>query len=396
MEYLSRSFLKRNLLPSFALALFVVAVDCIKVYFLNDFAARGIAYIFIFNIPLLIIVFLTCSLLLHWLGFGLASVDKKRALIRERNQLLLVLESLRQSLGSDLVNVASKNQLLAEGVIGAAQTTESAVLKLLLGVNQIHSDTRDMLVHLQRTNDMAVSLFADDGSAGFMDMIKHLEKITQVLGKISALTSLTDTIEKISIQTDQLILNAVTEADRAGEAESSLLVMAKQIRGLSVDAAKAAKQIADGIGEVCAAAKFDSKTSTDYAAGDDALKHVDDIRSSILVMMQAFVGDVVKNQNFLQCIEGRLIDLNSEFQFEDVVRQQLHAVAGILDHVDAHFDTLATFLQQLDLERWNPEAYPTLSDMSVQLGFLRHVNESSKSHQVRDGAAIGSGAIELF
>ena len=398
MENLRQSFVRRNLLPAFICAVLIVVVEDIKIYFFNDLATWVDGHLFILNIPLWFMIFLACAGLLHWRGLGLVSVEEKQTALRERNQLRQLLEGLREQLGNDLIDIGSRHQVLAEGVIGAVQTTEKATVKLIAGVNQVHADTRDLLIQLQRARDLAVALLdeGNDNRAGFTATMKYLEKINLVLGKIASLTSLTDTIEKISMQTHVFALDAASELNRAGETGPGFSLVAQKILTLSAEAAHAARQIARDIEEIRAAVSFDRQASEHGASGDNVLMHIDGIRSSILLIMRAFVDNTAQSQTFLQRIDAQLVELNSEFQFQDIVSQQLHATAGMLDQMHAHLNAVATFLRHPDLEACQLQTYPTLRDMSDQLGFLCDLNENSKSRHSRDRSARPAGAIELF
>ena len=303
MEYLSESLVKRNLLPAFICAVLIVAVDDIKIYFFNDLAVWVDGRVWLLNIPLWLMIFLACAGLLHWRGLGLVSIEEQRALIRERNQLRQLLEGLRQSLGNDLSDIGSRNQVLVEGVIGAAQTTENASIKLIEGVNQVHADTRELLAQLQQTRDLALAL------------LEH---------------------------------------------------------------------------------SSDKRLAAHDADADEMLTHINGIRSSILLIMQAFIGNTTQSQSFLHRIEEKLVDINSEFQFQDIVSQQLHTAAKMLGEVDAHFDAVAKFLSHPRLEQLGPHAYPGLRDMSDQLRFLCDLNENSRSRHAWDRSSSTAGAIELF
>ena len=398
MEYLRQFFVKRNLLPAFICAVLIVVVEDIKIYFFNSLATWVDGHLFILNIPLWFMIFLACAGLLHWRGLGLVSIEEKQEALRERNQLRQLLDGLRERLGNDLIDIGSRQQVLAEGVIGVVQTTEKATVKLIAGVNQVHADTRDLLTQLQRARDLAVALLdeGNDNRAGFTATMKYLEKINLVLGKVASLTSLTDTIEKISMQTHVFALKAASEVSRVGETGQGFYPVAEKILTLSTEIAHAARQIARDIEDIRAAVSFDRQALDQGTSGDHVLMHIDGIRSSILLIMRAFVDNTTQSQTFLQRIETQLIELNSEFQFQDIVSQQLHATARMLGQMDGHLNAVATFLYQPNLEACKLETYPTLREMSDQLGFLCDLNEDSKSRHSRDRSALPAGAIELF
>jgi methyl-accepting chemotaxis protein len=180
------------------------------------------------------------------------------------------------------------------------------------------------------------------------DMRTNLERIQTLGNEVIALKPLIKIIGSIAQQTQLLALNAEIEAARAGNAGRGFSVVAFEIRKLSVQSTKAAKDIADKINATLGRADHEmaqAKTSLEHYDSENIMGQM---VAQLEGMQSAFAGnsarlfDVISDvdRNYKESVE-RLSRVLGHLQFQDIMRQRLEHVQTTLVEVRDHLVELS-------------------------------------------------------
>ena len=219
----------------------------------------------------------------------------------------------------------------------------------------------------------------------------HLSCIADLAGRLDTIVQ---SIRKVARQTNMLALNATIEAARAGVPGRGFAVVASEVKALSQQTDQAAKDISEGL-QTLKAAIAESIETLVVRQGQDERKDLSDIAtatSDLEQNMGTLIGQhretLEKMQHDSESIAQLVIELIGSIQFQDVARQRLNGVTGVLHQIVDHADSLATFVGSEHFDEENVEG--VLASIQMQ---RRQASEHSKISHV---AGTGSSAIELF
>ena len=158
----------------------------------------------------------------------------------------------------------STTQMKSMGVVGASM-----------------QEITDLATHLKQSFDQVLKIintttsFANSGQSDLMQMrtvMAHMTDASQVIydrlqvihNKSSTVTSIVTTVSKVADQTNFLALNALIEAERAGEYGRSFMVIAREIRRLADQTAAATVDIDTMVREIQSAITIGVQEMEDF------------------------------------------------------------------------------------------------------------------------------------
>ncbi|MFT3831422.1 MAG: Cache 3/Cache 2 fusion domain-containing protein [Opitutaceae bacterium] len=147
-------------------------------------------------------------------------------------------------------------QAAAEQLAGGANTQSQEIVNTSSAVQEMAANTESVSANANAANEAAgrAKRAAEEGAKAVQDVITGMEAIRQNvqagakkvkrLGERSMeISTIVNTINQISLQTDMLALNAAIEAARAGEHGRGFTVVAEEVRKLAERAAAATQEI---------------------------------------------------------------------------------------------------------------------------------------------------------
>ena len=242
-----------------------------------------------------------------------------------------------------------------------------------------------------RENNQILNNFLTNRSAAMDLQQRHLSSIADLAERLDTIVQ---SIRKVARQTNMLALNATIEAARAGVPGRGFAVVASEVKALSRQTDQAAKDISEGL-QTLKSAIAESIETLVVRQGQDERKDLFDIANAIHDLEQNMGSLIGQHRETLgkmrqesESIAELVIELIGSIQFQDVARQRLNGVTGVLHQIVDHAESLATFVGSDQFDEENVEG--ALASIQMQ---RRQASEHSKISHV---AGTGSSVIELF
>jgi methyl-accepting chemotaxis protein len=236
------------------------------------------------------------------------------------------------------------------------------------------------------------------------EMRSNLTRIDGVASEVRELTPLIKVIASIAQQTSLLALNAEIEAARAGSAGRGFAVVATEVRKLSVNATRAAADIAQKINATW------EKVNRELADARNSLeKHEEnDGMHALLGGLNEMQLEFAKNSGLLldvvtgvdssykECVD-QLSGVLGHIQFQDVMRQRMEHVQEALLEMAEHLEELA---HKPEDPNWDGKLQQTFKSLlEAHRGRYRMASQTV-THISVTGGDIGADhsrpSIELF
>lgn len=210
-------------------------------------------------------------------------------------------------------------------------------------------------------------------------------------------------IANIAISTNLLAINAAIEAARAGAAGKGFAIVAEEVRRLSNQSNKAAKEIADRITRVTEQAQIETKTAKQSIASNEDSHKFTTLAGNLSDIEGRFKNASVHLEEMIKGVDeaNRLIVeevsiVLGEIQFQDVLRQRL-------EHVNNGLDNQSEFAGQtlLWLEGKGESPAKGLNEHLAELKSRYVMQEQRSAHNAilgvhADEAGGSNLKIELF
>jgi methyl-accepting chemotaxis protein len=298
---------------------------------------------------------------------------------------------------------------LCDHVQSVVANTEDVAMTIMAQLNKVDQTITELVRYLRvsshdrilpiieqteqrlRENNQILNNFLTNRSAAMDLSSGHLSSIADLAQRLDTIVQ---SIRKVARQTNMLALNATIEAARAGVPGRGFAVVASEVKALSRQTDQAAKDISEGL-QTLKSAIAESIETLVVRQGQDERKDLVDIANAIYDLEQNMGSLVGQHRETLgkmrqesESIAELVIELIGSIQFQDVARQRLNGVTGVLHQIVDHAESLATFVGSDQFDEENVEG--ALASIQMQ---RRQASEHSKIAHV-DGT--GSSVIELF
>ncbi len=239
-------------------------------------------------------------------------------------------------------------------------------------------------------NNQILGQFLTNRTEAMEKSRSHLSCIADLAQRLDIIVQ---SIRKLARQTNMLALNATIEAARAGVPGRGFAVVASEVKELSRQTDQAAKDIGEGLQTLKSA--IDESLEALIVGQGSERKDLDIIGSSISELEQnmgALIGQqretLAKMRQESEKIAELVIELIGSIQFQDIARQKLNGVTGVLHQIVDHSATLNALMQSEKLDE---------NDIDIALAGI----ETQRRATIKESelAHVGSGesqVIELF
>ena len=318
------------------------------------------------------------------------------------------LGKIRELIHGHLMQINSGSETETTALIGSLRRMDEQNQLLQQEIGEISQATRDMVNawddQLDGNQRMLGRFWKYANMRGEINQ-RQLDAVAKVTEDARQLSGLTGLIRTIAKETNMLALNAAIEAARAGEAGRGFAIVADEVRKLSEQSARAVQQIESGINEVANSieAQLGQSIDREHASQEQTtltqlvnqMVSMDSSRSEMISRLNKVVEQIEAHN---QQQSGQFLDMMSNIQFQDVIRQQVELVDTAIAEIITDLQSLADQLEAGDVsEEDRVRLHERIEDLN-----RRYVMDSQrKVHaSTTQGRAIDKGGnapdIELF
>ncbi len=273
-------------------------------------------------------------------------------------------------LGEEISACGPIIQTLCDHVQNVVTSTEDVAMNIMTQLNRVDETITALLSFLRvssrdkilpiveqtenrlHINNRILAEFLTNRAADMQGSRSHLSCITELT---CHLDTIVQSVRKVARQTNMLALNATIEAARAGIPGRSFAVVAGEVKALSRQTDRAAKDIGEGLQTLKGAIAESAET---LMAQQDREKQELDAIASAIGELERNMGALIEQQReTLEIMRGEsekiaqlVIDLIGSIQFQDIARQKLHGVTGVLHQIVDHSASLRTVFQSEKLD----------------------------------------------
>ncbi|WP_455974562.1 methyl-accepting chemotaxis protein [Methylorubrum populi] len=301
-----------------------------------------------------------------------------------------------------LRSVVSQTETAAGDIIAALQILDAAQARSAACVAR----TRDGMVGLAEDGDAALRTLADTLNAYLLERLETTRAEREAIGglgeQMRSLDALTAGLEKVAASTRMLALNANIEATRAGSHGAGFQVIARELQSLAQNSqesvAEARRRVASvqtTIDGVVLAAHDAARTGAEEARIQKLMTEL----GGIAEMTTRTIAGMARTEFAeIEAQSGQVGDQVSvvfgQVQFQDVVRQQIEAVADSVQMLRAF---LGDMQQSLDGLRPDKPLQPDLLLEAVRGRYVTQIQRRTDAEAVGGASQTAeTSMIELF
>lgn len=301
-----------------------------------------------------------------------------------------------------LRSVVSQTETAAGDIIAALQILDAAQARSAACVAR----TRDGMVGLAEDGDAALRTLADTLNAYLLERLETTRAERDAIGglgeQMRSLDALTAGLEKVAASTRMLALNANIEATRAGSHGAGFQVIARELQSLAQNSqesvAEARRRVASvqtTIDGVVLVAHDAARTGAEEARIQKLMTELGGIAG---MTTRTIAGMARTEFAEIEAQSGQVGDQVSvvfgQVQFQDVVRQQIEAVADSVQMLRAF---LGDMQQSLDGLRPDKPLQPDLLLEAVRGRYVTQIQRRTDAEAVGGASQTAeTSMIELF
>ena len=273
----------------------------------------------------------------------------QHTLIRENyHQTVSDLSQYNSVLGVQLREAVAQTETVVLGVVGRMikiHEQSCSQVDRIGSSSEIITVTKEQMLKNQQVIQ-ALNTFAESHTEQSKDNLDRLQSLSD---EIEQIRPLVNDIADIADRTKLLALNATIEAARAGEAGRGFSVVASEVKMLSDQTNKAAREISDRINQVAGQAMVETTNARKKTAGNLDSQKVTSLANNLSSIEERFKTASLHLEEIIYHIDlaNKIIVeevsvVLGELQFQDVLRQRV-------DHVNNGLEFLAGFAQKTQL-----------------------------------------------
>jgi methyl-accepting chemotaxis protein len=308
------------------------------------------------------------------------------------------IEVLSGQIGGSVADSESAVMTVIEqiGILnGKAATQRARISQSIESGRSLTEDTHQRV----ESNRQTISAIESRLQVQLQDLRDNLQRTHTLGAEVIALTPLIRVITNIAQQTQLLALNAEIEAARAGQAGRGFLVVANEVRKLSVQSSKAATDIAAKIHATSGKVNREMEQAQDSLRQYESADEIEHLVNELAMMQKSFVdnGNLLLaviaevDSNYAESVE-RLSQVLGNIQFHDVMKQRLEHVQGTLAEVRDH---LAELSMASDEPGWQFKFSTTFKEILANQVTGHRMASQTAIHAAVVGASAGSNALPV-
>jgi methyl-accepting chemotaxis protein len=319
-----------------------------------------------------------------------------------------------RAVAAELSAFSTVTQIVRAQLIGVNEETGKAALVLVEQLQRIDGGVDAILAAINESvavSGSLVSLSQNQGSSRLAhigeragrESERNDEQEQAVAADSARLFSFISEIAEVAERTNILALNASIEAARAGAAGRSFAVVAREVRALSNRSTELAARIESDVHATLKAIqdRFHELLSRSESAQRQVQAELADefatLTEHLAQLMETQDSTIQNVQRRGEEVAALVIGLLASLQFQDVTRQQVEQVVGVLRAIDQHNNDLGRFLISDNGPESVPDIRPFLEEMygTYVMDSQRTMHAASTSAG-EQGAMAAGPLIELF
>ncbi|MFZ1107277.1 MAG: methyl-accepting chemotaxis protein [Rhodomicrobium sp.] len=248
-------------------------------------------------------------------------------------------------------NVVANTEDVAVNILTQLKRVDDTITGLITFLRVV---SRDKILPIVEQTEMRLHVNNQTLSDFLANRMAAMEKSRAQLSSIADFAhrqeAIVQGIRKLARQTNMLALNASIEAARAGEAGKGFAVVAAEVKALSRQTDQAAIDISEGLhtlNNTIADSIDNLNVRQDRERGDlnAIVSAIGELEKNMTVLIDQQRGTLAEMIQESESIAQLVIDLIGSIQFQDVARQKLNGVTGVLHEIVDHSARLRTVIQ---------------------------------------------------
>jgi methyl-accepting chemotaxis protein len=173
--------------------------------------------------------------------------------------------------------------------------------------------------------------FVDEIVRVSRDSMRMIEQLSELSGKVDAITNCADAIDGLARETRFIAFNARIETHRAGDAGRTFKVVADEVKRLANASSTLSNEIRQNVSACQADLSAARKTSTGLASHD--MSHAIESHRGLISAISKLDSVNQDLDKLLETVSQNVSDAMRALQFEDTLTQILNATATRVDRM---------------------------------------------------------------